>query len=202
MGRAVGGASSIGCAAFGLGSLIIGIGLVVWLGSNVTTSTTGGGRADNGDTAVTDVSSLSSDLEDLVSEYGASPGLEPLGATITVTADLPAEGTAAVAGHDLSPGPIDLTSCLTKAGSTDGVAGCDAATTVSATVDGDGTLALDYPLHRVLTVEGVAYDCAARAGACSLFGHRADNPLDTGLVASLAFAAGLPPVDAAAPPPG
>ena len=73
---------------------------------------------------------------------------------------------------------------------------------MTATVDAKGKLQVDYPIHRVITIDGTAYDCAARAGACSVFGHRPDNVLDTGLAAPLVFAAGLPPVDAAPPPEG
>ncbi|WP_421119003.1 hypothetical protein ACE2AJ_16780 [Aquihabitans daechungensis] len=105
-------------------------------------------------------------------------------------------------GERLSPGPIDLTWCLTDASTPFEEAGCDPSTTIAAIVDPEGGLAIDSPIHRVITVGDTAYDCAARTQACSIFGHRPDNPLDTGLAAPLGFATGLPPVDAAAPPGG
>lgn len=190
----------MGCGVFGLGSLVIGIGLTVWLGSTVLSSTTGGGgKKTTGTTPSAQVSTLDSTLEDA---GAAVPGLEPSGATLEVAKDLADHGSTAVRGHDLSPGAIDLTSCLAQANSPDGVVGCDPSTSQTATVDAHGKLTVDYPLHRVITVDGTAYDCAARPGACAVYGHRPDNPLDTGLVAPLAFAAGLPPVDAVPPPVG
>lgn len=177
MGRPVGGASAVGCGVFGLGSLVIGIGLVVWLGSMTMSATDGGGdrggRSSSGDTGITtDVSALTSSLEDLTSGGAPVEGMEPVGAALTVPGDLPAEGSTTATGTDLAPGPIELTWCLAGPGTPFEVGGCDDATTATGTVGEDGRLSLDLPVHRVITVDGTAYDCGARAGACALFGHR------------------------------
>ena len=201
----MGGASAFGCAAFGLGSLIVGVGLVVWLGAMTMSSTDGGSsrKRGGGDTDITtDVSTLTSSLEDLTSGGAPVEGMEPVGAALAVPADLPADGTTTATGTDLAPGPIELTWCLAVPDSRFEAARCDDATTATATVGDDGRLSLEVPIHRVITVDGTAYDCGARAGACALFGHRPDALLDTGIAAPLAFASGLPPVDAAAPPGG
>ena len=189
----------MGCGVFGLGSLIVGIGLTVWLGSMALSGSTGGSKKGQ-DPPSTDVSALTSSLDDLTSGGAPVPGMEPSGAAITVGDGLPAEGMAAVRGTDLASGEIQLTWCLSTADQSYEVAGCDDATTVTATVASDGTFELETPVHRTIDVSGTTYDCAARAGGCSLFGHRLDNPLDTGITAPLAFAAGLPPVDAVPPP--
>ncbi len=199
MGRAVGGASAAGCGVLGLGSLIIGIGLTVWLGSTVMSSTGGGGASrTKATTPDAQVSTLSSTLDEL----GPSPatGMEPSGATLATSRGLADRGATTLRGTSLSPGPIDVSTCLAKTGTRFEVGGCDPSTTRTVDVGAGGTLASKVPIHRVITVEGTAYDCAARPGACALFGHRPDNPLDTGLAAPLVFATGLRPVDALAPP--
>lgn len=193
MGRAVGGSSAVGCGAFGIVGLLVGVGLTVWLGSMALSGSTDGGDGPKPPEATPEISTLDSAIDDLQSPV---PGLEPSGATLEVPAEVAANGDLPLRGTDLSPGPIRVSTCLAA---TDAPA-CDPATAVELVVGGDGRLAADIPIHRVITIDGTAYDCAARPGACMLFGQRPDNPLDTGLPAALTFAAGLPPVDAIAPP--
>lgn len=197
MGRAVGGSSAVGCGVFGLGGLLVGIGLTVWLGSQVLSSTTGGDT--RGAKPTTDVSTLSSNLAELMPS--AAPDLEPSGAALRI--DPPSEledgTTATVVGTNLSPGPIDITACL-AIDTSSGSDSCDPSTAVRSTVAAEGTVELSYEVARVLTVDGTAYDCAARPGACVLVGLRPDIPLPSGIAAPLTFTTGLPPVDAEVPP--
>lgn len=183
----------MGCGAFGIGGLLVGVALTVWLGSMALSGSTGGDRGSKRPKGTSDVSSLDSTIDDLSSPV---PGLEPSGATLVAPDGLAASGDLQLTGTNLSPGPIAISTCLAA---TDAPA-CDPTTTITVTVGGDGRLAAAVPIHRVITIDGTAYDCAARAGACLLFGQRPDNPLDTGLPASLSFAPDLPPVDAVAPP--
>lgn len=201
MGRPVGGASAVGCGVFGIGGLLVGVALVFWLGSQVLPSTGSDAPKDP------ETSTASSQVEDLggidLPEVDVV-GMEPRGAAIAIS---PASGyddgaAVTITGSNLAPGPIDLTTCLAEAGSATSAGGCDEATTVAVTVDAEGAFTLTYPVRRVVDVEGTAYDCAARAEACILFGHRPDNPLPSGTLAPLTFAAGLAPVGAAAPPEG
>lgn len=183
----------MGCGAFGIGGLLVGVALTVWLGSMALSGSTGGDSRSKRPQSTSDVSALDSTLDDLSSPV---PGLEPSGATLVAPDGLAASGDLRLQGTNLSPGPIDVSTCLAA---TDAPA-CDPSTTVTVTVGGDGRLDAAVPIHRVITIGGTAYDCAARAGACTLFGQRPDNPLDTGLPAALSFAPDLPPVDAVAPP--
>jgi hypothetical protein len=192
----------VGCGAFGIGGLIVGVALTVWLGSMALSGSTGGGGGGSSPgsvsrTADSSVSALDSALADVGEGV---PGLEPSGAALRAPDGLAATGSTVLRGTHLTPGPIQVTTCLASSTSASETAGCDESTTVDATVGGDGVLAVEVPIHRVIAVGDARYDCAARAGACVLFGHRADNPLDTGLTAALAFTSGLPPVEAVAPP--
>src|SRR5688572_15913161 len=102
MGRAVGGASAVGCGVFGLGGLIVGIGLTVWLGSTVMSSTGGSGGTKTTSTPPSQVSALTSSLDDLAS--GPVPGLEPRGAILEAPEGLADRGSVAISGANLSPG--------------------------------------------------------------------------------------------------
>jgi hypothetical protein len=189
----------VGCGVLGVGGVLVGVALTVWLGSMALSGSTGGGGTskEKGGTIPSEVSALSSSLDDV---QAGVPGMEPSGAALQAPGDLAATGTLALRGANLSPGPIEVSTCLARDGSDFDTAGCDPTTTVELVVDAGGRLTDDVAIHRTITVDGTAYDCAARAGACVLFGHRAANPLDTGLTAPLSFVAGLPPVDAVAPP--
>lgn len=178
MGRAVGGASAAGCGAFSLAGLVVSIGLVFWLGSQALS-----GSTDSIATSSTTV----------------VPVTMPAGAALTVPDGLGAEGTVRVTGGSLPPGPIHLRWCLAvdDAGA---AAQCDDAATAPATVPPSGQLSVDVPIHRVLRIDGSAYDCAASAGACSLVGRPAAGAAGAAVAADLVFATGLPQVDAVAPP--
>lgn len=186
----MGGASAVGCGAFGLVGLLVSVGLTVYLGSRVTSSVDGGGGR----------------IETLTSEASALanttvPGLDAGGARLAITApsDLPDGATVTVGGRDLVPGELQLTTCLTHGPrSADGAVGCDPTTTVAATVDRTGGLSQPYAVHRVVTVAGQRYDCAAFVAACVVVAHR-PGAVDAGVSAALAFpvttspAASVPP---------
>lgn len=205
MGRAVGGASSVGCGVFGFLGLVIGIGLTVYLGAQAMSGVGGvGGSASKDRDPSSSAGRATGGLEDEVRGLTGDTviGMEPSGATVTVTApaDLGDGGSLTVTGAGLSPGPVELLTCLVG----EPVAGvssrCDQATAVAATVDGAGGFRVTYPAVRVLTIDGTRYDCAARPSACAVMAHRSDNPLETGTSGPITFGADLPPVDAVAPP--
>jgi hypothetical protein len=185
--RAAGGASAVGCGVFGLGGLLVGVALVVWLGSQALSGTTGG--SDDG-----------SRLFPSVPATLAATG-EPAGAELAITpdADLGATGQVSVAGTGFAPGAIELTVCL--AARLEGQVACSDDGGTAATVTEQGTFDRALEVGRVLVVEDTPYDCAVRPGACVLRTHRVDGPPDRGLAGPLAFATGLPPVEAA-PAPG
>jgi len=192
MGRAVGGAAGAGCAGFSLVGILMGVGLVVWLGSTITTGIGG----DDGPSAIErPPPSAAVDL--------TIPGATFAGATIRVTAPAPlgADEIVSVTGAGFPPGPVEVTTCLTGGFRTsDGLVGCDTQTTVAATADAEGAFALDYPVTRIVGDElGTDYDCAAFAAACSVVGHPKDA-FDDGPSAGLTFATDLPTVKAERPP--
>ncbi|MFN8016586.1 MAG: hypothetical protein U0P45_00535 [Acidimicrobiales bacterium] len=193
-GRAVGGGAAIGCGAFTFVGLLLGVGLTVFLGSRATDSL--GGSGDSG------LKDLKTKASVLASQ--PVPGTTPTKGRITLTmpATLADGGKVGVAGHDLAPGPIELTECLTSREPypPDGGGQCDLTTTTSGgTVTGRGELAGTYAVRRVITVQGTRYDCAARVGGCTLVAHPKGR-LDSSATGPLAFAQGLAPVEAQAPP--
>lgn len=182
----MGGASAVGCGVFGLGGLLIGVALVVWLGSiALDGSSETLGRTPRGERATTTAAPIAT--------TSATIALAP-------PADL-ADGTRVrVTGTDLPAGPIQLSACLTHAPA--GGDRCDAATTTVASAGPDGSLSTSRTVRRVITVDDVRYDCAAVLGACSLRARPIGRPDDPGIATGLVFAAGLPPTDAEAPPTG
>lgn len=185
MSRAVGGASAVGCGVFGLGGLLISVGIVVWLGSIAFDGSTDSIRSRDGDATTTQVP---------IAEDGAAIAIDPAtgltdGAEVRIT------------GTDFPAGSVSITACLTNAPAGAGDR-CDAGTTTVAAVGADGQVAATRTAPRVITVNGTAYDCAAAPAACSLRAAAAGRPGDPGVDAGLVFATGLPPVDAEAPPAG
>lgn len=193
-GRAVGGGAAAGCGALTFAGLLVGVGLTVFLGSRATDSL--GGQGDSG---LKDLQTRASVLAN-----PPVPGTTPTDARITLTtpATLDDGGSIGVQGHDLAPGPVELTECLAIDGAypADGGGRCDLSTTAGgSTVSGRGELDASYAAHRVITVGGTRYDCAARVGACALVVHPRGR-LDGGASSPIAFASGLAAVDAEDPP--
>lgn len=191
----MGGAAGAGCGIFTLVGLLVGVGLTVWLGSQVL----GGGGSSSGAGGAGGARSALDDLQ-----HASVPGTVPAGQRITVTTDgtLVDGDSVRVGGTGLAPGPLQLTTCLAhEQRLPEGLAGCDPDTTVEASAGDDGTLVADYQAHRVITVGDVGYDCAAFDGACVVVAHPAGHP-DQGPEAGLTFAPGRPPVDAERPPGG
>ena len=171
------GAWGAGCGIAGLLSILLGVGLSVWLGSRVLDSTTGnGGPADR--------------------------AREAAAGTIAVT---PATGltdgaTVAIEGTGLPPGPARATVCLTN-GPTDGgpLGTCDGSIQAPIEVAPDGRAIGQLAVPRAIRVIVTDYDCAAFDGACSVVVHR-DDTLAGAAYAPLSFTTGLPTVPAVEPP--
>lgn len=180
MSKAVGGASAVGCGVFGLGGVIITVGLIAWLSSMALPGSGGDDVTTTG--ATTTVPEVPAD---------AAIALDPAG---------PFDDGARVQvdGTGFGSAPIVVTQCLTHPpeGADDP---CDPVTSVGTVVDA-GRWRLEVVVSRTITVGGTAYDCAASSGACQLLAH--PNGSATGPAAPLEFAAGLGPVDAIAPPTG
>lgn len=199
MGRAVGGAGAAGCGVFSILGVLIAVGLVVYLGSQATTGVGGSGKGGD-DQSVQDLRDLTSQASGAVN--GGMAGMPGEGATLTY--DGPASvvdgSVLAVAGGRFVPGPVELTACVANLPQEiDGVAWCDLTTTATATVDANGAFTVQYPAKRALQVDGTAYDCAAFEGACVLVAHPTER-YDQILTTPVAFASGLPPIDAERPP--
>lgn len=182
----MGGASAIGCGVVGVGSLLIGVGLVVWLGSMALSGSTGGSDTGSGPDPSVPVT-LAETGEPIGAELAIAPDAE-LGETVQVSAT----------GSGLEPGAIELVVCL-AAPLEGGLACADDAVRVRVSEPGAFDRALE--IRRVVLIGDTAYDCATRAGACVLRTRRAEGPPDRGLAVPFAFAAGLGPVDAV-PAPG
>jgi hypothetical protein len=161
---------------FGLIGLLLGVGLTVWIGSQVFDDTTGGSAS----TTVT------------------TPSLSSKAAiTVEVPPGLDDEGAVQVRGTGFPTGPVQATLCLTHpVESTPDP--CDTATDARANVAADGTWELNLVVPRVISVGGEHYDCAAAPGACSVLAHLPDDP--DGPTEPISFSTGLGPVDAQAPP--
>jgi hypothetical protein len=185
--RGVGGGVGAGCGAFGLLGLLVGVGLVVWLGSEAFDRTADAPRS------VQQAEEL--DLTVPSPEAAGSLRVEP-------TSGLVDGGIVAITGEGLDPGPATLTICLafqTRAAGTEGA--CDRSTDVLVDVGADGTVAAELTVRRVLWVLGAPYDCAAFPGACTVIVHT-DGSLTGAPDAPLGLAANLPPVEATVPPGG
>ena len=196
-GRAVSGGVAAGCGAFTFVGLLLGVGLTVFLGSRATDSL--GGSGSNGKTGL---DHLTSEVSSLVAS--TQPGGPATGARLVLStpAKLGDGGSIGVAGQALAPGEAQLTTCLTirEPYPADGGGQCDLDTTAPAgTVDQRGEVTTTYRARRVITVHGTRYDCAARAGACSLVAHPVGR-LDGGAASIIVFGNALPPTDAQAPP--
>ena len=201
-GRAVGGAAGAGCGAFGLLSLLLGVGLTVFLGMRVFDSV--GSPKKQADS-----------VSDQVAAAGGSADASgKVSLTVPGTAGGPGElvlapdrgfsdgARASLSGTGLTPGPVEVTQCLTNESRAAGVLGaCDPSSTTTATVAADGKLAVPVTVKRVASVLESPLDCAAFARACVLVVHTHDS-LDGSTQIGLVFAAGLPPTDAAQPPRG
>ena len=174
----------MGCGVFGLGSLLVGVALVVWLGSTALDGSGGPPGGSDGTTTAVERSAVAGLAVDAPADLGD-------GGTVTLT------GTA----HPLDALAVDL--CLAHppeaASGPDGA--CDAGTASDAVAGPDGALSVARTVPRVITATGTAYDCAAAPGACVVRVRIAGDG-GPGTTAPLAFATGLPPVDAVAPPSG
>lgn len=201
-GRAVGGAAGAGCGAFGLLSLLIGVGLTVFLGMRVFDSV--GSPKDQADSVSDQVAAAggSADASGKVSLTVPGTGSGP-GTLVLAPARGFADGDrVALSGSGLAPGAVEVTQCLTNESRAAGVLGaCDESTTVSVDVASDGKLMASVATKRVISVLDSPYDCAAFARACVLVVHE-HGSLDGSTQVGLTFAAGLAPVDAASPPRG
>lgn len=187
-GRAVGGAAGAGCGAFSLVGILLGVGLVVWLGSQVGSTSTGSG---DGTTAT---------VPSLPDGYG--PVDPALSVEATPKGDLRDVGTVLVVGTGFEPGPVEITTCLAQGSrGAGGLAGCDPASTIVAEADPDGRVAADHRVTRIIDVLATPYDCAAHAEACVVVVHPPGAP-DQGAAAAIAFPADLSVVDARRPPGG
>lgn len=199
-GRAVGGAAGVGCGAFGLVGLLVGVGLTVWLGMRVTSSVGDGVGAARSTTTLPGAVDPSghglSGLGTLTVPGGATgTGRLEAGPSTGLSDGAPVR----VAGSGLAPGATSVTQCLrfeTRAAGVDGA--CDDTTSVAGTVTASGDLVVGTTARRVITVLDTRYDCAAFAGACVLVAH------DTGALVDIAEAplsfAPAGPVDAEIPP--
>lgn len=183
----MGGASAVGCGVVGVGSLLIGVGLVVWLGSMALSGSTGGSDAGSVPSPPAQVT---------LAETG-----EPAGAELAITpdAELGETGQVSVTGTGFAPGTVELIVCL--AAPLEGQLACADDGGSAAAVSELGTFDLAFEVRRAIVVEDTPYDCVVRPGACVLRTRRVEGPPDRGLAVPLAFAAGLPPVEAA-PAPG
>lgn len=186
MGKAVGGASAAGCGVLGVGGLLIGVVLTVWLGSIALSGSTG-----------------SSDGDRPARTSSTSTTLPPLPANAAITLEDPEGrtdgGQMTIVGSGFAPGPVVVTTCLTHAPGGLGNR-CDGATDVTTDAAADGSWMLSYATDREITVGGTTYDCAASPGACSVIAHLAEA--NDGRSAPFAFADGLAPIDAVDPPTG
>lgn len=185
MGKAVGGASAVGCGIFGVGSVLIGVALTVWLGSMALSGSTGGNDGDRPAPTTT------------------STTLPPLPAEAVLAVD-PADGSTdggqvTITGSGFEPGHLIVTTCLTHAPGPLGER-CDEATNAGVDAAADGTWTVAYTTRRMITVGSTAYDCAASPGACSVIAHLAEG--NDGAGAPFAFTTDLAPIDAVTPPTG
>ncbi|MCU1372096.1 MAG: Neocarzinostatin family [Ilumatobacteraceae bacterium] len=198
MGKAVGGASAVGCGAVGLVGLLIGVGLTLWLGSMALTGSTGGDPRPATTLAGPTTSTAPPSTLDDRSDAGLPPE-----ATVVVLAgnDFDDGGRITVRGSGFPVGPIAVTMCLADTPLA-ADARCDATTRVPIATGPDGGWTLVYPAPRVITVARVAYDCAAVPGGCAVLAQLDSRTDDVGVSARVTFATGLPPVDAMAPPTG
>lgn len=195
-GRAVGGAAGAGCGVFTIVGVLLGVGLVVWLGSSIVPS--GGGDGGSGGGA--EVGLSPDDVADLGIDQVVPTEVTGTGVSLTDDGSLDDGESVFVDGSGFAPGTVELTVCLTdESRVAGGLAGCDPATATTVEVGDDGVLDAGYQVQRVITVSDVAYDCAAVSGGCSLVAAPPGAP-DQGPAAPLLFAAGLPPVDAQPPP--
>lgn len=185
MSRPVGGASAVGCGVFGFLSLIIGVGLVVWLSSMTLDGS----------------SSSDDDASPSTTRPASVVDLATTGAKVAVAApaDLADGGAITVTGTGLPAGPasVSIEVCLAHPPAGDG---CDPASGSSAAIGAEGGLTTQRTVDRVITVDDVAYDCAAAASVCVVRVRMAGDTSGPGVTAAFSFAAGLPPVDAEAPP--
>ena len=175
------------------------VGIVAWLGSRTTTDVSG----FPGAAAVTTTLVAGVDPNQVGSVDQLSiPGISLRKATIRITqpSGLADGALVRITGTRFPAGALEVTSCLTHGIRTaDGQAVCDLSTTLPMPTHGIGALTADYRVHRIITVLGGDYDCAKVAGGCSLMVHPPDG-FDDGPTAGLAFATGLPPTSAEAPP--
>jgi len=182
----VGGASAVGCGVFGLGGLLVGVALVVWLGSVALDGSSGMLGGGGGDTAPTTAVPIA--------RSGAAIAIDP-------PADLADGAEVRVTGSGFPSGPVSITACLTHAPGGGGDR-CDDSTGTVAAAGTGGKLLATRAVPRVITVGGVAYDCAAAPGACSLRARPIGRPGDPGVTAGILFATGRSPTDAEVPPTG
>lgn len=177
----------MGCGIFGLGGLIVGVGLTFWLGSQAL-SGGGGSKPEASDRSTTTTSTTAPAVEDLPSD-------QPPGAALAIEApaDLGDGGTVILTGSSLTPGPLEVSICL-AGGPRSGLDTCDRGRTTQVEVGPDGTFELSLTVPRVLVAGGGATDCAAGPGTCVLAAQRPDASLRPALTADLAFASDLPPL--------
>lgn len=157
-GRAVGGVAGAGCGVFGLASLLVGVGVTVWLGSQV------------------------------MDRVDPSPSTKPAPAmAISPRGDLPDGLEVQVTASGLTSGPVTVMTCVTdRLPATTPEPPCDPSGAQQATASADGSVSTTVLVTRTVTVTGTPYDCGAFAGACSLVVQTPDAP-DQGAQIPLTF---------------
>lgn len=171
------GKAGAGCGAFGLVSLLLGVGLVAYLGSRVLT-----------------------DLGGDSSSSRATTGFTTTELTVSPDAPWSDRQTITLSASGFEPGAqIRVTTCLGQEFATlRSLGNCAVVGSVVVNADGDGHLEGTYPVARVAVIDGHRYDCGASPGACSIVAappSSADRSASTPLILEPG-----PPVDATIPP--
>lgn len=175
-----GGAARAGCMGFSLVGLLVSVGVVLWLGSQVFDDVSSPTAPDAAGAAESSTTVETRPGVDVV----ADPNTGLTGdASITISASglLPGEGVvvAACVGA-LESVPVDLNSC-------------DATTETSATASATGKADVRLAVPRVLQAGGLPIDCAQESGRCEVRVQGKESGLTGAL--PLSFAEGLDPPD-------
>jgi hypothetical protein len=171
------GKAGAGCGAFGLVSLLLGVGLVAFLGSRVLT-----------------------DLGGDESSSKATTGFRTAALRVAPASPWDDGDRITVSAPGFEPGSeVRITTCLGQEFATLGsLVNCSASGAVVVTADDAGAISGEYPVARVVVIDGDRYDCAASPGACSIVAAPPSSA-DRTASAPLVLAPG-PPVDATIPP--
>lgn len=144
---------------FSLIGLLVGVFLVVWLGSKVMDSTDGTTtkKETAEDVASTIVAANTTLPKGIEVKVDPSTGLAD-GATVTITS------SAFPAGS-----PVKVAECASGSNIvTQGSDPCDQDHAATATVGADGKLSTTFRVGRAVTIGGTPFDCASQDGYCSV----------------------------------